>query len=276
MSEEEREAISPARMKELEAAKDLINSASREEKQQLFLSPFGELENYKASLEQPENRMDPHSSIAVQANDRLYIYISRLTGYKLGWISDKMLKHYKAIGRPETYNYDTRQVNCYFIEQMVKRGASPRQAMRLLARLRGDTAMSEGLLRELRETYNHYIALSTPETKEDRLIDNSFIIADFLAFSIEHLEDSEEASKLAVKAFRSFFAELIDFMTEYHFEIIQLDRGNLEIYGNLFQWLSEAYDDPLDYFYSHPSHKTDSLIMRKSWLQNYLNSIGNF
>ena len=262
-----------ARMKELTAARELIWNATTEEKQELFSDTFGRFEKYKAILEQPENRMEPHSSVVFQAENRLYISLERLTGYKLGWISDEMLAHNKFSGRSTKYTYDQRVANCYFIEQMVVRGSSARQAMMLLARLQGDISMSEGLQRELRETYKEYLELKDNTAEDGPHFEEDYYIAEFLAFSIEHLNGPEKASAKAVDAFRSFWQEVINAIKDTHPTAAQHDGSYPKIFGNLITWISQDYEDPLDYFYTHPSHKTDPLHDRIRWLRTYLNSL---
>ena len=272
MNEKDKKTPS-ARMKELTAAKKLILTATREEKQELFSDTFGSIEEYKAILEQPENRMAPHSSVVFKAENRLYSSLKRLTGYKLGWISDEMLAHNKLSGRSTKYTYDQRVANCHFIEQMVVRGSSARQAMMLLARLQGDISMSEGLQRELRETYKEYIQLKEDTPENDLYFGEDYYVAEFLAFSIEHLNGPEKASAKAVDAFRSFWQEVIDAIKDTYPIAAQHDGSYPEIFGNLILWVSQDYDDPLDYFYTHPSHKTDPLRDRIRWLRTYLNSL---
>jgi len=273
MSKEDQEIISPARLKELKTAKKLIMSASKAEKQQLFSSSFGELKEYKTAFEQPENRMYPHSAWAIQANNQLFRYISRLTGYKLGWISDALARYSSNAGRNQKYDDMAQEVNCFFVAHMVKRGASVAQATKLLARLRGDISMTEGHLKGLRKTYNDYKALEHPSDHEEDLYQNGWKIAEFLAFSIEHLEGDELASKKAVEAFRDFWKELAGAMKALLPVIALRDNDYPDLFGNLIQWISEDYEDPLDYFYSHRSHSEDSIEDRKRWLREYINSI---
>lgn len=261
------------RMKELRAAKELILTATTEEKQELFSDTFGSLEKYRIAIEKPENRMDPHSNKVFAADSHLYLYLALLTGYKLGWISDEMVEHNKSSGKNVKYTYEQRVANCHFIEQMVVRGSSPRQAMMLLARLQGDVSMSEGRQRELRETYKEYLQLKEDTPENDLYFGEGYYVAEFLAFSIEHLNGPEKASAKAVDAFRSFWQEIIDAIKDTHPIAAQHDRSYPKIFGNLISWISQDYDDPLDYFYTHPSHKTDPLRDRIRWLRTYLNSL---
>lgn len=264
------------RMAELTAAMELIQAATTEEKQEVFSELFGGLEKYKAALKQPENKMQSHYDIVTDADIELYFSLELLTGYKLGWISDKMAAHTKSSGRNAKYTESGRAINCYFIEQLVTRGSSPRQAMMLLARLKGDFSMSEGLQRELRETYKEYMQLKEGTLEMDQRFMRGHIIAELLGFSIEHLDGPEKASAKAVDAFRSFCQDIISGIKDTHAIVAKHDKSYPEIYGNLIGWITEDYEDPLDYFFTHPSHKTDPLNVRKRWLQTYLNSLDYF
>ena len=268
--------IPSGRMKELIAARALILTATTEEKQEVFSELFGGLEKYKAALKQPESKMQSHYDIVTDADIELYFSLERLTGYKLGWISDEMAAHTKSSGRNTKYTDRERATNCYFIEQLVTRGSTPRQAMMLLARLKGDVAMSEGLQRELRETYKEYIQLKGNTPEKDQRFMRGYVTAELLGFSIEHLDGPEKASAKAVDAFRSFCQDIISGIKDTHSIAAKHDRSYPQIYGNLLGWIAEDYKDPLDYFFTHPSHKTDPLHDRKHWLQTYLNSLEYF
>jgi hypothetical protein len=73
-------------------------------------------------------------------------------------------------------------------------------------RLLGDTAMTSGLLRELRDTYRDYKNIDGFRERDLKFFNNAHSIASFLKFSISNLKGEEIASKKkAVYAFRAFF-----------------------------------------------------------------------
>lgn len=269
--------IDPIRMKALEEAWELVNSASHEERSELFKTEIQNFETLKAELEEPDNRFNPLVTRAYYAMDLLEGFARRLTGYNPGWIPYKFLEHCcQNSGRPTKYNTDLRELNCFFIDQMVKRGASETQAMKLLMRLRGDGAMSSGHLRELRDTYGDYKKIYKKSDHEFPFLFQSHLIARFLEFSISNLEGDEIAAQKAVDAFRSFFQEVIDLMKFSHEVIAKHDRSYPDIFGCVIDWIKAEYEDPLDYFYGHETHQTVPIAQRRRALTEYLNTVQYF
>jgi len=264
----------PKRMQELKTAWELINHASHEEKEELFSGLINSFKEHDARLREPDNRFDSHESHAYRAMDRLRIFVCRLIGYNMGWVPEKFLEHcaYNS-GRPTKYDNDTREVNCYFISQMVKRGASETQAMKLLMRLRGDSAMTSGHLRELQDTFRDYKAIGGRWEHDRPMMESAYLFIDFLKFSISDLEGDEKASQKAVDAFRLFMQELIDLMKSNFDLVAARGKGYPDDYGCVLDWIKEDYEDPLDYFYTHDSHKTVTIWDRKRGLIEYVNAI---
>ena len=269
--------IDQKKMKALKQAWEFINSASHEEKSELFKDYIENFDTLKAELEGPDNRFNPHSFRAYDAMDYLERFVRRVTGYNPGWIPYKLLEHCCTnSGRPEKYGLDVRELNSFFIEQMVKRGASETQAMKLLVRLRGDSAMSSGHLRELRDTYGDYKKVREDWRSEQPLYSHAHLIARFLEFNIDNLEGDEVASEKAVAAFKSLFSELIELMKMHHSTVAARDSEYPAAFGCVIDWLGAEYDDPLDYFFTHPSHKTVPFMERRKGLLEYLNTVGYY
>lgn len=267
----------PNRMEKLSEALELIETASREEKNELFKGHLRELKAHEARFETPDNRFDSYSSHAYRAMYTQEIFFRRLTGYNASWVSDQFSMHCSDnVGRPNKYGEDTREVNCFFITQMVHRGASETQAMKLLMRMRGDEAMTSGHLRELQDTYRDYKKIEHLRDFDISLLDNSYKIAHLLDFSVSNLEGDEAASHRAIAALRSLFQELIDLMKSSHDAIASGDGSYPEIYGCLIDWIISEYEDPLDYFYNHESHRTVPSPKRKRALREYINTIPVF
>lgn len=267
----------PHKTKQLNEAWKLIRSASHKERAELFRESIQAFEERKSRFDEPENRFDPYSRNAEGAMYQLESFYRILTGYSVGWVSEYFLEHRSGkAGRPTKYNTDTRSENCFFITQMVHRGASETQAMKLLVRMRGDRAMSSGHLRELQNTYRDYKKIEYLREMDLGLVDNSHKIAELLELSISDLESDEIASRKAVEALRSLFQELIDLMKSSHDAIASGDGSYPEIYGCLIDWIKSEYEDPLDYFYSHESHRTVPSATRKRALREYINTIPLF
>lgn len=267
----------PQRMKQLKEAWGLINAASPEEKEEFFKTEIQAFEEHYSRFESPDNRFDSYSTHAWHAMGILELFFSRLTGYSVSWVPEKYLEHCSEnTGRQVKYSHDTRSDNCFFITQMVHRGSSETQAMKLLMRLRGDEAMTSGHLRELQDTYRDYKKIEGLRECDLPILGNSHVIKQFLKFSISNLEGDEIASQKAVTAFRSFFQELIDLMKSNHEIIAARDRSYPEIFGCVIDWINSDYDDPLDYFYTHESHQFVDIWKRKRALGEYINTISAF
>jgi len=274
--------LDPNRMKQLKEAKHLILSASIEEKEELFKGFISSLKETRERFKEPDNRFDTYDSAAYLAMDKLRIFTRKLIGYNMGWVPEKFLQHCNNnAGRNTKYNGDTRLINCIFISLLVQRGASETQAMKLLTRLRGDKVMTSGHLRELQDTYRDFKAVTEKEALEGEgennlILDQSWAVACFLSFSISNLEGEEKASQKAVAAFTALWQEIIDLMKEYHPIIAKRDGSYPDIFGCTIDWVNAEYNNPLDYFYTHESHKNISIHERKSYLREYLNTIGFF
>ncbi|MCR9219111.1 MAG: hypothetical protein NXI21_02680 [Alphaproteobacteria bacterium] len=275
--DEEPAAVSRQRMKQLRQAWALVSEASPEERKELFRDEYEYFNQIKQQLDEPENRFHPHSSSAFQAIDGLVLFYRRLTGYRAGWIPEKLLEHCcQNAGRQPKYDLDTRETNCIFISMMVERGASETQAMKLLMRLKGDNAMSSGHLRELQDTYRDFKRSGRPSPRDLSIKYTSHNIAEFLKFSISNLEGEDAASRKAVSAFRQFFQELIDVMKESHDVIAKRDRSYPEIFGCVIDWLNADYEDPLDYFFAHEPLSPAASNARRRALREYINTMYAF
>lgn len=108
--------------------------------------------------------------------------------------------HKIKVGRPERYSTEEQIANCIFIDSMEELGSSATQAMKLLMRLRGDAAMTEGHLRYLRDTYKDYKSYQKQlEFYKGRLDLLKPIF--FLEYKEDDLISHELASKDAAAAF---------------------------------------------------------------------------
>jgi len=265
------------RMKQLKKAKELIYSASLEEKEELFEETISQLKEYEERFKKPDNRFNSYEDVSFFAMDHLRVFVRRMIGYNVGWIPDKFEEHCSNnAGRKIKYDRDTRETNSVFIYLISQRGASETQAMKLLMRLRGDRVMTSGHLKELRDSYKDFKKIGIGCNPEKIIFNFSSVISDFLSFTICNLESEEKASKNAVIAFISLWQEIINLMKEYHPIIAKHDKNYPKIFGSAIDWVNEEYDNPLDYFYTHETHKNVSLYKRKQFLREYLNTISFF
>ena len=267
----------PQRMKQLSEALALIDDSTDEEKAELFSWPIASLAEHDERLSLPDNRFDSHESHAYAAMDELCFFVRRLTGYNTGWIPEAFIEHCSdKTGRRPKYDLDTRQVNCVFIALMCDRGASETQAMKLLLRLRGDYAMTQGQMRELQDTYRDFKKLGRPDSEDLTILKNAFTIGNFLKFDISNLKGDEKASEKAVQAFRDFWDEVITLM-KANLQLVSLrDKSYPEVFGPVLDWINAEYDDPLDYFYTHETHTTVPIHARRRGLVEYINSVATY
>jgi len=267
--------ISKQRKNELLAAYNTINKASQDEKRFLFGGYIASMEKSYESLQATENTFRPHLHIVHSASRRAFSLLRNLTGYSAGWIEEELAKHSATKpGRNKRYNLDQKLENSVFISLLVQRGASKTQAMKLLMRLRGDFALADSHLNELRSTYKEFEADQGGSYRSDDMSENAWAIAEFLKFDITKVDDGKEiAAKEAVEAFRSLWQEIIDIMKEYHPIIRTIDSARSEDYGCVIDWVEAAYEDPLDYFYGHPSHGEVPFEERRFKFLQYLNDI---
>jgi len=265
--------ISKDRLEELETARKTIEKATKEEKQALFASVIASLEEYDNALSEPENNLYPHSIKASQAFSDLALTFYHLSGYKVAWIEEALVAHSNKKVRPQKYTDMEMEVNCFFITHMVKRGASATQAIKLLTRLRGDAAMTEGHLKGLRQVYKDYQALGRPTDRDNDIYQNGWIIADLSTLSIQHLEGTELASQKAVDAFRGFWSDLIEVIKTLQPVIAKQNGGSLDYFGDLIPVLDQECADPLDHIYTHLHATEKPLSVSKRWLREYINDI---
>lgn len=257
------------RMARLRAAWALLDNATHDEKRELFSRLINALEHHKDKLEGDDSRFEPHSSQAFSAMSKIRIFCQRLTAYNIGWVPEYYAEHCSDQGgRPSKYNLDTRELDCFFITQMVFRGSSETQAMKLLMRLKGDGAMTQGHMRELQDTYREYKKLGRSSDYDKSIADNAHLVAEFLRFDVSNLEGPERASQKAVSALRSFCQELIDFMKASHELVASKDREYPDIFGPVIEWLELEYEDPLNYFFgAHIDPETNFHIHRRGLLE---------
>lgn len=266
--------ISEQRKSELRAAYKTISRATTDEKRFLFSGYIATMEKSYKNLQTIENSFHPHRHIILKAADNAFYLLRSLTGYSAGWIEEELAKHSaRKPGRNKRYDLDEKIENSIFISLIVQRGASETQAMKLLMRLRGDFSMAASHLNELRNTHKEYKADKHNNNKTFDMSEAAWAIAEYLKFNITHLDGDEMASKKAVEAFRSLWQEIIDMMKEYHPIIRDNDGAYPEYFGCVIDWVEAAYEDPLDYFYTHPSHSKFSFENRRFKFLQYLNDI---
>ena len=269
--------ISKQRKNELLAAYKTISKATSDEQRFLFNDYIASMEKAYQNLQAAENPFRPHLHTIHSATDRAFNLLRSLTGHSVGWIGEEISKH-SAIkpGRNKRYGLDEKIENSIFISLIVERGASETQAMKLLMRLRGDFAMAESHLNELRSTHKKFKADKDNNFKSDDILENPWVIAEYLKFNITQLDGEEIAAKKAVEAFRSLWQEIIDMMKEYHPIIRESDSAYPEYFGCVIDWVEAAYEDPLDYFYGHPSHGEIPFEERRFKFLQYLNDITHY
>jgi len=269
--------INEQRKSELLAAYNTISEATPGEKRFLFDGYIASMEEAYKKLQATENPFRPHQHIIRGAASRTFNLLRSLTGHSVGWIGEELSKH-SAIkpGRNKRYGLDEKIENSIFICLIVERGASETQAMKLLMRLRGDFAMAASHLNELRSTHKEFKADRGDSYSSDDILENPWAIARYLKFNITHLNGEEIAAKKAVEAFRSLWQEIIGMMKEYHPIIRESDSAYPEYFGCVIDWVEATYEDPLDYFYSHPSHGEIPFEERRFKFLQYLNEITHY
>lgn len=269
--------ISKQRKNELLEAYKTISEATSDEQRFLFSGYIASMEKSYQDIQSCENPFRPHLHTIHRAADRAFNLLRNLTGYSAGWVKEELSKHSgRKPGRTKRYGLDEKIENSIFISLMVERGASETQAMKLLMRLKGDFAMAASHLNELRSTHNEYKADHGDSYNSDELLENAEAIAEYLKFDITRLDGEEIAAKKAVEAFRSLWQEIIDMMKEYHPIIRENNSAYLEDFGCVIDWIEAAYEDPLDYFYKHPSHGEIPFEVRRFKFLQYLNDITHY
>lgn len=270
----------PERMEQLKEALKFIVDATDDEKWELFSTKLTYLENLRDKFDMPDNRFDPHWLYAKEAMSVLERFFLRMTGYFPTWIPEIYLDLCMTkTGRPAKYDISTRACNCFFIREMIYRGASETQAMKLVMRLRGDSAMTSGHLRELQDSYREF-KIADPYSPEDISVDGDFHfprnanrLIGFLGFDISNLEGEDKASVKAVNAFRSSCEALISLMKKYREKVALSSVEPPEAFGGVLGWVESNFEDPLDYFFRHESHATVPIEQRQEGLGKYLFAI---
>ena len=211
------------------------------------------LEESRKKLQEPKNnRFYGYERVTDEAVNTVKRFIRSSTGgYSADWVFDAFAQHCASnAGRNVKYNYDIRTTNCEFIAIMKQRGSSETQAIKLLMRLQGNSAMTSGHLKELQETYKDYKRIGfDKEFEKWHLLDKMYnSIPSFLCFTIENLQGEELASEKAVDAFISLWDELITLMKKYKTAVIKDEEDARAIFGDVLDWLEKDSNNPLDYF----------------------------
>lgn len=256
---------------------DIIKSLSPEEKQKIFSEEIDRLEKIYISLqEKTDDRFNSHEEKSRAAMQTVISLCRKITGYNCGWVPEEFIKHCSNSGRDKKYDSDTRLFNSIFIDQMIIHGSSQTQAAILLAKLTGDLAVSEGFQKEIRESYAHFCKSDIYDDHQD-ILNIGWAIGNMLKFDLSMPPTSKEAAfSTALKAFKDFWQNVIDQMKASRPVIEKMDAGYPAIFGCVIEWLDADYENPLDYFYIHPTHQTVPLHDRQYRLSTYIESMNTF
>ena len=268
------------RQKQLEEAYEMIRLASHKEKAILFKSLISNINEYDERLRQPENEFYPYSELSYSAFREIETFILSFVGYRAGWVRDALLAHYKKPGRQNSYNAEEKIENCIFLFWLTRKGASPTQAAKLLARLHGDISMSKSRTNDMTKAYNAfkdepiYQELEQAESFKQLIEISVHSLPSYLEFSFtkQNLLTEEKASHQAATAFRQMWQEVINYMKESHSFIREKDRSYPEIFGEIIELLDKDYDDPLDYFYPIKERAPDHQWQFIQYFREYLNT----
>lgn len=267
------------RQKRLQKAHDLICNASDEEKRELFRSSIERLERHYETLEAEENRLEPHEHTAHMAALAMQTFMRRLTSYNAGWVYDAVAKHCHKSGRPKRYSNDDREEHNTFIRMMVNRGSSETQAMKLLMQLKGDKAMTEGFMKELRDSYKAYRNSEAYEhyddsTPEMEIVQNAVWVSSFLEYQVDEITPTGEKSFLkTVDAFNLLWGQTITHMKKMHPVIRKHDSCYPHLFGDVIGWLDEEHADAISYFYGRTTEDPKDPYRWRREFNNYLNAM---
>lgn len=269
-------------LKLLKNSLELIMDAEPKYKKILFKEVY-KLDHAQKEFEELEdNRFDSHERRADNAMDNIIFFTRKITGYNCCWVRDVYQEYcsIQAIGRKRKYDNDGRDLHCKMITLMVNRGSSETQAMRFIMKATGDKAMSEGYLRELRDSYRSYKKLNLNNYDEDTidLLEEAYCVGDALKWSIDEdtLTDSTKAYSKAVDAFRKIYQESIDYMKDYHSILEKHDNCYPDIFGCMIDVIKENHDDPLLYFFNNEKYEKIPAHYRGRCLMQYLQAIRYF
>lgn len=257
---------------------DLLDSLSCEERQKIFSKEIKILEKIHLELaSNKEDKFNSHEEKAWAALQKVILLYRKITGYNCGWVAEEVIKHCSNAGRGIKYDSETRLFNSVIIDQISKRGCSPRQAAILLAKIINDKSVAiETTQKELTETYKEYRA-SEIYQRYQKITDIAWVISKMLNFDLSKEHTSREvAFSDALKAHRAFWQEVIDLMKEYHPIIAKYDGDYPKVFGCVIEWINENYENPLEYFFKHSSHKTVALSHRRYCLATYIETINHF
>ncbi len=98
-------------------------------------------------------------------------YVEQLCGYKPHQIFETITPYLTETktGRPQKYSPQEKLIIGTLIEALENNGSTPTQAMKLVMRINGDRAMSEGHLRLIRSIYKNYNELFNNKNLESRM-----------------------------------------------------------------------------------------------------------
>lgn len=256
---------------------DELYSLSLDERKKIFSKEINELEKLYSELKNEGNRFNPHEEKAWSSLQKIIIFFRKMTGYNCGWVAEEVIEHCSNAGRGTKYTPDDRLFNSIIIDQISKRGCSPRQAIILLAKMMNDKNVSpESTQKELTDTYREYKENKINQNYQE-ITDIGWVIADMLNFDLSKEYTSNEAAfSEALEAHKTFWQDVINIMKEYHPIIAKHDNGYPQFFGCVIEWLAENYKNPIEYFYKHSTHQTVPFIERRNYLAAYIDAISFF
>lgn len=271
----------------LEEAIDKISYMPSHKKRELFEKTrfqghFDTISKELAALEEPEDPIETYSCRADNAMHYTSEIFYRITGHSPDNSIHAYAKHCGRAGRKEKYSRDDKYFHCAFIEILTNRGASERQSMILLSKLRNEEATSPtGFIRGLKSIYKAYKNSDDFGMHSQKNLDeDAYYISKMLELDGGRpLESSEKKFEDALNAFKGIWQDVIDLMKENHELLKKHDPGYPNAFGDIIELVEVEYDNPLNYFYKHQisSEKSGrtraSMNEKKRHLREYIHSV---
>lgn len=208
------------------------------------------LDTYKYDLDNLNSMSEPERDILISAVRTLCAYVEVSEDKEMDWLIKSLQDTWTAAGAKEQLRTHDKIFYAYTSAQLIKRGSSKRQAMKVLQQLYYDKPIAfesfyAARVRELKD-YEKDISSSM---KNDEFLEYVNATARlFGSVKCNRLDGHEQSFNRTVDMLREWIRKFVDV---YRSEFMDLEKGNydLEVKQKLDKLFSSDNVDPLDYIY---------------------------
>ena len=209
------------------------------------------------------------------ALDDIYRHFKVDIGYAPAWLINALEDRINKAGRPAQYSTDDRFLFSQLIDLLKDYRSSKAQAINLIGVMYGYQHVTDGFIKELRDTYNEYIDYGYKE-KHNTITEKGVTIARASNLGLDQVENTTENIHKATNALTQICEELIKHMQDNHKLVRDKDSAHEKEHSLIIPILEKPDDNPLKNFFCEEKKIEGMVHEFRRQMYDYLHTIELF